>query len=73
MLVLETINNFLYEHPLCVVFKEIATIKNLLQDHGGELKLRQKSSSVTLVAKGGTYFFKAKISVPDNYPNSCVR
>lgn len=64
---------YLQENPLCIVYKEIAAIKSLLGDHGGELKLRQKASSVTLLIRGGTYFFKAKIAIPENYPNSCVR
>lgn len=70
------VDNYLRENPLCIAYDEIAAIKALLNRPdgtvGGELKCRQKSSSVSLTARGGGYFFKAKIFVPIDYPSKCV-
>lgn len=75
-MVIKFVDNYLRENPLCIVYDEIAAIKALLNRSDGttvgELKCRQKSSSVSLTARGGNYFFKAKICVPDDYPNKCV-
>lgn len=73
---MKIVDNYLRENPLCIVYDEIAAIKALLNrpdgTAGGELKCRQKSSSVLLTAKGGDYFFKAKIFVPNEYPIKCI-
>lgn len=70
---LEFVSVYINDNPLCVAFDEIANLKKMLNTNdGGELKLRQKISTVLLTAKGGKYFLKIKVTVPDNYPLSAV-
>ncbi|KAG4077926.1 hypothetical protein HA402_013426 [Bradysia odoriphaga] len=60
---------YLTENSLCVVYDEIANLKKLLADtSGSEIKLKQKTSCVSLCASGGKYFFKTKVTVPKLYP-----
>lgn len=68
---LKSIGSYLRENPLCIIYQEYADVKSRLLD-SSSLKLKQKTSTVTLVARGGTYYFKIKISVPIDYPHSCV-
>lgn len=67
---------YIQQNPLCVIYDEIAGVKALLNQFAdtvnGELKCRQKSSSVVLTVFGGKYFFKTKIIIPDEYPNKCI-
>lgn len=82
--VIKFINAYLKENPLCVIYDEISAIKEILSSYGnndetnqlnpigGELKCRQKTSSVSLTIKSGDYFFKGKIFVPDEYPTNCI-
>lgn len=67
--------NYLTENSLCVAYDEIANLKKLLANtsSSSEIKLKQKSSCVSLCANGGKYFFKTKIMVPKVYPAECVR
>lgn len=67
------ISTYLIENPLSIVYDEIVNIKKILgEKSAGELKLKQKESSVVLIIRGGNYFFKVKILVPENYPNDCI-
>lgn len=72
------IDTYLRENPLCIAYDEIATIKALLKEKknldagDGELKCLQKTSTVALSVNGGNYFYKAKISIPEDYPAKCV-
>lgn len=68
MTMLKFVDVYLRENPLCIVTEEIFNIKTLLDSTSGELKLRQKTSSVGLTAKGGPFYFKAKFHVPEQYP-----
>lgn len=70
--VLKFLSNYLIENPLCVVYDEIAGLRKLLADGGGELKLKQRQQSALLTAKGGQYYFKIKVAVPENYPVAAV-
>lgn len=69
--VLKTIESYLRENPLCIIFEEVFEVRLRLLDKSS-LKLSQKNCTVTLVARGGTYYFKTKIFIPADYPNSCV-
>ena len=69
---LKLIRNFIDENPLICCYDEISSLKRILANDD-ELKLRQKHSSIGLKVQQGLYYLKAKIEVPNNYPNSCVR
>lgn len=74
--VLKFIDNYLREHPLCIVYDEIAAIKSLLQRHNsdcGALKCSQKSSTVNFTASSGEYYYKAKFHISTAYPAECVQ
>lgn len=74
MHVVSFLANYLTENSLCVAYDEIANLKKLLANSSGsEIKLKQKSSCVSLCASGGKYFFKTKITVPQLYPAQGVR
>ncbi|KXJ82907.1 hypothetical protein RP20_CCG010758 [Aedes albopictus] len=68
MKVLKFVDAYLRDNPLCIVAEEIFDIKKLLDGTGGELKPRQKTSSVGLTARGGGFYFTAKFHVPELYP-----
>ncbi|XP_046824944.1 uncharacterized protein LOC124426838 [Vespa crabro] len=68
---LKLIRNFIEENPLICCYDEISSIKKLLQEQD-EFKLKQKNSSITLRIQQGLYYFKVKIEVPNNYPDSCI-
>ena len=70
--VLKFVRNFIDENPLSCCYNEIATIKKDLTD-SDELKLKQKTSSLNLRLTQGNYFFRAKIHVPEDYPENSVR
>ena len=70
--ILKFIRNFIDENPLSCCYNEIATIKKDLSD-SDELKLKQKTSSLNLKVSQGSYFFRAKIRVPEEYPENSVR
>lgn len=67
------IAQYLIENPLCIVFDEIFALKSLINGTISELKLKQKTSSIILSAKGGEYYFKLKIEIPSNYPEKCIK
>lgn len=57
-----------------MAYDEIANLKKILANSSGsEIKLKQKSSCVSLCANGGKYYFKTKITVPKLYPSEGVR
>ncbi|XP_076249444.1 uncharacterized protein LOC143188851 isoform X2 [Calliopsis andreniformis] len=70
--ILKLIRNFIDENPLICCYDEISAIKKILENDD-ELKLKQKYSSIGLKVYQGLYYFKAKIEVPDNYPNVCIK
>uniref|UniRef100_A0AAG5D2W0 RING-type domain-containing protein n=1 Tax=Anopheles atroparvus TaxID=41427 RepID=A0AAG5D2W0_ANOAO len=61
------ISDYLADNPLCIVLNELQNIR-LRLSNSGELKLKQKTSSVNLYTRGGQYFYKATFTVPQNYP-----
>ncbi|XP_058834348.1 uncharacterized protein LOC131691741 [Topomyia yanbarensis] len=65
---LKFVDTYLRENPLCIVTEEIFNVKKLLSVTSGDLKLRQKSSSILLTAKGGPFYISAKFHVPEQYP-----
>lgn len=73
MKILHFIHNFVVETPLCCCYNEISNLKKLLTSDKDELKLRQKTSSIFLKVVSECYYLKAKIIVPDNYPELSVR
>ncbi|GLV35119.1 uncharacterized protein CBL_01733 [Carabus blaptoides fortunei] len=70
--ILHFIHNFIMETPLCCCYNEINNLKKLLTSKNDELKLRQKASSIFLKVVSESYYLKAKILVPDNYPEISV-
>lgn len=68
---LKFIRNFIEENPLICCYDEISSVKKLLQEQD-ELKLKQKNSSIGLKIQQGSYYFKVKIEVPNDYPENCV-
>lgn len=71
--VLRFVQTFIDENPLCCCSEEISNIKKKLIAGSDELKLRQKSSSVVLIVREGGYRIRYNISVPQDYPDTCVR
>ncbi|XP_058066809.1 uncharacterized protein LOC131216358 [Anopheles bellator] len=72
MKMLQFIDGYLAENPLCIVLDEIQNIRQMLPD-AGDLKLKQKTCSICLVARGGQYYFGAKFIVPQGYPAECIQ
>jgi len=64
----EFINKFIAENPLCVCSDEISRIKRDLMTKDDEIKLKQKTSQVILKLKEGAYYLNAKLTIPDEYP-----
>ena len=68
------INQFLEENPLVCCSDEISTVRSLLDTEAGDkFKLSQKTSSVSIHVARGKYYFKAKVIVPNDYPEKQVR
>lgn len=70
--VLRFLRNFIDENPLSCCYDEINTLKKSLIDGSDELKLKQKLSCLLIKVVRNKYFFKAKLVVPDIYPNAAV-
>ncbi|XP_055597182.1 uncharacterized protein LOC129747163 [Uranotaenia lowii] len=68
MNMLKFVDSYLRDNPLCIVTEEIFNLKKLLEGTKGELKLRQKSSTICLTARGEPFHFSAKFQVPEPYP-----
>jgi hypothetical protein len=66
------IRNFIDENPLSCCYNEIAAIKKNLSE-ADELKLKQKTSSLSLKVSQGEYYLRTRILVPDIYPEHSVR
>lgn len=69
--ILKFIRNFIDENPLICCYDEISTLKKFLENED-ELKLKQKQSAIGLKVQQGLYCFKAKLEIPDEYPDKCV-
>ncbi|XP_066585335.1 uncharacterized protein [Prorops nasuta] len=69
--ILKFIRSFVDENPLICCYDEITELKKILQE-GDELKLRQKTSAINLKVNQGLYYFKVRLAIPDNYPDSAV-
>lgn len=65
--VIKFISNYLQENPLCIVYDEIFELRKLLINDC-DIKLKQKQQSILLTARGGEYYFKIKVFIPDEYP-----
>ncbi len=62
------INQFFEDNPLSVCSDELSECKKMLEDGVDKFKLSQKTSSVALHVAKGKYFFKARVTVPHEYP-----
>ncbi|KAF6036413.1 hypothetical protein EB796_005278 [Bugula neritina] len=62
------IRKFIDDNPLCVCRGEVAHIQKNLLEPGDALKLKQKTSQISLTICGGQYFIKMLFTVPDLYP-----
>ena len=69
MAVLKYISTFLDEHPLCSCSEEISGIKKSVIHQQDEIKLKQKTSSLSLIVTEKQYRAKYNISVPEDYPD----
>jgi len=69
MKVLRYISTFLDEHPLCSCSEEISSIKKSVIHQQDEIKLKQKTSSLSLIVTEKQYRAKYNISVPEDYPD----
>lgn len=66
--VLQFIRKFIDDNPLCVCRGEVAHIQQKLIEEGDQIKLKQKTSQVHLTVRGGAYFIRVALTVPDLYP-----
>lgn len=73
LIVLKFIRNFIDENPLCCCSEEISEVKQAVAREGDDIKLRQKSSSLSICAAEGPYSGKYIIGVPEDYPDTRVR
>ncbi|XP_054267526.1 uncharacterized protein LOC128989614 [Macrosteles quadrilineatus] len=71
--VLKFLKSFIEDNLLSCCYDEVVTLKNKLVSETDELKVRQKTSSLSLKVSQDGYFLKTKISVPDDYPLASVR
>ncbi|ETN61436.1 hypothetical protein AND_006905 [Anopheles darlingi] len=72
MNILKFIDGYLSENPLCIVLDEIQNLRQMLPN-ANDLKLKQKTSTVSVAARGGQYFFTGKFTVPESYPAERVQ
>lgn len=71
--IIKFIDQFLEENPLVCCSDEISSIRALLDTEAGDkLKLSQKTSSISIHVIRGKYYFKAKIILPNDYPEKQV-
>ncbi|XP_071453010.1 uncharacterized protein [Hetaerina americana] len=71
--ILKFVRNFIDENPLSCCYDEIASIRKKLITEADEFKLKQKNSTISIKVCQESYFLKAKILVPDEYPEQTVR
>ncbi|KAH8419382.1 hypothetical protein KR222_010293 [Zaprionus bogoriensis] len=78
--VLAFAQQYLLDNPLCVCLDEIKQLRTDLkgqestqpEQSASQLKLRQRTSCVELIARGGRYVYRVTAAVPDNYPDQSV-
>ena len=66
------IHQFFEDNPLSVCSDELSQCKKMLEEGVDKFKLSQKTSSVSLHVVRERYFFKARVTVPNEYPNKQV-
>lgn len=68
MRIIQKVSKFLEEKPLCCCADEISNIKrDILKSEDGIL-LKQKQSSINLIARKDKFYYDAVFRVPDDYP-----
>ncbi|EDW03740.1 GH11399 [Drosophila grimshawi] len=77
--VLRFAQQYLLDNPLCVCLDEIKQLRQDMKkpdlstdDVVSQLKLRQRTSCVELIARGGRYVYRVTAAVPDDYPSRSV-
>lgn len=76
--VLAFAQQYLLDNPLCVCLDEIKQLRTDLKTPeitpyaASQLKLRQRTSCVELIARGGGYVYRVTAAVPDTYPEQSV-
>lgn len=66
------LHNFIESSPVSVCcYNEIKELKKKLSEDD-ELKVKEKSSSLTLKVSNSGYYWKSKITIPDNYPQQAI-
>ncbi|GIY37842.1 uncharacterized protein CDAR_234851 [Caerostris darwini] len=70
--VLKFLKQFIDENPLSVCSDEVSLIKRKL-DENDQIKLKQKTSSLSIHIMQGLYFGKVKAMIPDVYPEEQVQ
>jgi len=70
--ILKFLRLFLDENPLSVCSEEVSSIKRALDDTD-QIKLKQKTSSLSLHIIKFNYFLKAKVCIPEHYPEEQVQ
>ncbi|ODM91455.1 E3 ubiquitin-protein ligase TRAIP [Orchesella cincta] len=73
MRVVQKVSKFLEEKPLCCCAEEISNIKRDILKSEDAMVLKQKQSSVNLIARQGKYYYDAIFCVPDDYPQDQIR
>jgi len=71
LIVLKVISKFIDENPLCCCAEEIYKLKAMLEPQD-TLKLSQKNSCIHLSILKNNYMLKARLSVPENYPQAQI-
>ncbi|CAL8082990.1 unnamed protein product [Orchesella dallaii] len=71
--VIQKVSKFLEEKPLCCCAEEISNIKREILKSDDAIVLKQKQSSVNLIARQGKYYYDAMFCVPDDYPEAPIR
>lgn len=72
LFILKLIGQFLDDNPLACCSEEITKVKEMLGDND-KLKLSQKTSSIHLCLTQNEYYFKLKITVPNQYPKERIK
>jgi len=72
MRIVEFLNKFLTENPLCSCSEEISSLKRQCMKPQDEIKLNQSNAFIQFQVNEGSYFYRFKIFMPDDYPDSQV-
>ena len=70
--IIKFVNQFIEDNPLCCCSEEIAQVKKTLNLDKDRIKLSQKTSTIGIQIYSNFYFFKTRLKVPPDYPNSQV-